>query len=206
MLPKLISSLPLNTLTNGVTNMPTKFGLALRSSGQKYLMKLITSPLMWLPSGSWSVMIMILPYRRDLISSSDVYSLEKSRPTMVHRFLTSALALRTFLLVSRTLSTFPLSGNTPNSSLPTTSRPATARALAESPSVSTRVHLYPWSVPAQWASSSFGTLTPALRFTTSNCFLNLRLVFDSTTLLRCSMSSPLQSRLSLGCGMVRDDP
>lgn len=37
-------------------------------------------------------------------------------------------------------STFPLSGRTPNSSLPTTSSPDTARAFAESPSVSISVH------------------------------------------------------------------
>ena len=44
-------------------------------------------------------------------------------------------------------------------SLPTTSNPATASAIAESPSVSTSVHSDDLDVPAKCASCSLGTST-----------------------------------------------
>lgn len=44
-------------------------------------------------------------------------------------------------------------------SLPTTSNPATASAIAESPSVSTSVHSDDLEVPAKCASCSLGTST-----------------------------------------------
>lgn len=59
-------------------------------------------------------------------------------------------------VASRTLRTFPFRGNTPYLSLPTTPKPATARDLAESPSVRIRVQSREFLVPASLASSNFG--------------------------------------------------
>ena len=59
----------------------------------------------------------------------------------------------------RVFSNFPLSGKTPYVSLPTTDRPDTAVALAESPSVKIMVQLGESFVPALFASSSFGMIT-----------------------------------------------
>lgn len=59
-------------------------------------------------------------------------------------------------VASRTLRTFPFRGNTPYLSLPTTPKPATARDLAESPSVRISVQSREFLVPASLASSNFG--------------------------------------------------
>ena len=59
-------------------------------------------------------------------------------------------------LASRTLSSFPRSGNTPKLSRPTTLSPATASDLAESPSVRMSVHSCAFRVPALLASDSLG--------------------------------------------------
>mmetsp|Transcript_43530 Transcript_43530/g.68982 ORF Transcript_43530/g.68982 Transcript_43530/m.68982 type:complete len:217 (-) Transcript_43530:658-1308(-) len=56
-------------------------------------------------------------------------------------------------LAPRTFNSFPFRGNTPKFSRPTVASPATARALAESPSVKIRVQLCPF-FPAFIASSS----------------------------------------------------
>ena len=50
----------------------------------------------------------------------------------------------------------PLKGNTPYLSRPTTPRPATAKVLAESPSVKINVQSDDHFVPASLASSSLG--------------------------------------------------
>ena len=61
------------------------------------------------------------------------------------------------LLASLTFKNFPLRGNTPYLSLPTNSIPASAKLLAESPSVRIMVQASANRVPASLASSSFGT-------------------------------------------------
>ena len=60
-------------------------------------------------------------------------------------------------LASRTLRSLPRSGKTPKLSRPTTVRPATASALAESPSVRMRVQSLAYLVPALFASESLGS-------------------------------------------------
>mmetsp|Transcript_2795 Transcript_2795/g.7233 ORF Transcript_2795/g.7233 Transcript_2795/m.7233 type:complete len:254 (-) Transcript_2795:932-1693(-) len=100
-------------------------------------------------------MIMMEPYLRPFNSSS--YSRFRSRPTILMMFWISAFPIICFSVASRTLSTLPRSGKTPNLSLPTTLRPATASALAESPSVRISVHSREFLPPASLASSSFGT-------------------------------------------------
>mmetsp|Transcript_25410 Transcript_25410/g.75653 ORF Transcript_25410/g.75653 Transcript_25410/m.75653 type:complete len:231 (+) Transcript_25410:2492-3184(+) len=80
-----------------------------------------------------------------------------SRPQIFRRFWISMLPVTCLKFASRTFSTLPLSGKTPYLSRPTTLRPATARDLAESPSVRMRVHSCEFLPPASLASSSFGT-------------------------------------------------
>ena len=70
---------------------------------------------------------------------------------------TSAFSSAALTPRSRTLSSLPRSGKTPKRSRPTTARPATASALAESPSVRMSVHSCARrALPARFASSSFG--------------------------------------------------
>ena len=57
---------------------------------------------------------------------------------------------------SLTFKNLPLKGKTPYLSLPTTSIPARAKLLAESPSVNIIVHYDEFLPPASLASSSFG--------------------------------------------------
>ena len=57
----------------------------------------------------------------------------------------------------------PRTGKMPKVSRPTTSSPATASALAESPSVTISVHAPPLAVPASSASSSLAMLSPPPR-------------------------------------------
>mmetsp|Transcript_17264 Transcript_17264/g.49335 ORF Transcript_17264/g.49335 Transcript_17264/m.49335 type:complete len:265 (+) Transcript_17264:2086-2880(+) len=100
-------------------------------------------------------MIMMEPYRRPLSSAS--YSRLRSRPTILMMFWISSFAIICFNVASRTLSSLPRRGKTPYLSRPTTLRPATARALAESPSVRMSVHSAELLPPASLASSNFGT-------------------------------------------------
>ena len=72
------------------------------------------------------------------------------------RFWISGFSIIYLVYASLTFRNFPLSGNTPNLSLPTSSIPARARLLAESPSVRIIVHYSAFLVPASLASSSFG--------------------------------------------------
>mmetsp|Transcript_13089 Transcript_13089/g.34634 ORF Transcript_13089/g.34634 Transcript_13089/m.34634 type:complete len:219 (+) Transcript_13089:2074-2730(+) len=107
-------------------------------------------------------MIMMEPYLRPFSSSS--YSWLRSRPTILMMLWISVFDIICFSVASRTLSTLPRSGNTPNLSLPTTLRPATAKALAESPSVRISVHSLEFLPPASFASSSFGTPVSRVTF------------------------------------------
>ena len=68
------------------------------------------------------------------------YDLCMSRPRMVMRLEISSFPNTVFMPTSRTFNSFPRNGNTPNRSRPTTDRPATASAFAESPSVRMSVH------------------------------------------------------------------
>mmetsp|Transcript_98086 Transcript_98086/g.245798 ORF Transcript_98086/g.245798 Transcript_98086/m.245798 type:complete len:237 (+) Transcript_98086:1997-2707(+) len=118
-------------------------------------MRLMIKPLMCEPSKSWSAMIMMEPYLKPFNSSS--YSRLKSKPMILMMFWISSLAIICFNVASRTLSILPLRGNTPYLSRPMTLSPATARALAESPSVRMSVHSAEFLPPASLASSNFGT-------------------------------------------------
>ena len=129
------------------------------------------------------------------------------------RFWISSFSAHCFSLTSRTFSSLPYassfltsptrSGNTPKLSRPTTPRPPTASALAESPSVMISVVSPECFVPALFASSSFGmssnyasrpraaptrlAFTPLLFF--RNCV-------SRTRMLRATRSSsPLRSSL-----------
>ena len=87
-------------------------------------------------------------------------------PRMRTRFWISSFSAHCFSLTSRTFSSLPYrslpsltptrSGNTPKLSRPTTPRPPTASALAESPSVTISVASPECFVPALFASSSLG--------------------------------------------------
>mmetsp|Transcript_25408 Transcript_25408/g.75641 ORF Transcript_25408/g.75641 Transcript_25408/m.75641 type:complete len:280 (+) Transcript_25408:2459-3298(+) len=122
----------------------------------------MSSPLMWEPSWSWSAMIMMEPYLSPFSSSS--YSRLRSRPTILMMFWISVFDIICFSVASRTFRTLPRSGKTPYLSRPTTLRPATARALAESPSVRISVHSLESLPPASFASSSFGTPVSRVTF------------------------------------------
>ena len=90
-------------------------------------------------------------------------------------------------LASRTLSGLPLSGKTPYKSRPTTPRPDTASALAESPSVRMSVQSLPRAPPAAFASSSFVMpvsrvfFEPPLRLSCSSCLNLVQASTRSTT-------------------------
>mmetsp|Transcript_13085 Transcript_13085/g.34606 ORF Transcript_13085/g.34606 Transcript_13085/m.34606 type:complete len:240 (-) Transcript_13085:822-1541(-) len=71
-------------------------------------------------------------------------------------FMISLFSATWRCVTSRTLSSFPRSGKTPYLSRPTTARPATASALALSPSVRMRVQCCAFLPPASFASSSLG--------------------------------------------------
>ena len=123
------------------------------SSGQNVWKKFITSPLIWDPSKSWSAMIIIEPYLKDLTFS---YFLANWRPRIFIRYCSSWFSEDCFGVASLTFKSFPFNGNTPYLSLPTISIPAMARDLAESPSVKIKVQYSEFFVPASLASSSFG--------------------------------------------------
>lgn len=92
------------------------------------------------------------PYLKDFKS---VYCLSFYNPTILIKFSISSLFIIYFMLASLTFNSLPLSGNTPYRSLPTTSIPDIANALAESPSVRIRVHYSEFRFPASLASSNF---------------------------------------------------
>mmetsp|Transcript_9905 Transcript_9905/g.27631 ORF Transcript_9905/g.27631 Transcript_9905/m.27631 type:complete len:218 (+) Transcript_9905:2931-3584(+) len=121
--------------------------------GHQWCTKLISRPLMWEPSWSWSVISMMEPYRSRFVES---YSCLVSKPMIFNRFWISALPVTCLKFASLTFSTLPLSGKTPYLSRPTTLRPATARDLAESPSVKINVQSCEFLPPASLASSNFG--------------------------------------------------
>ena len=151
--------------------MKSKF----RSSGHKKWNILISNPLIWNPSWSWSVIIIIFPYLSDLTS---LYFLLLSNPRIFLILTISVLALICFTFASRTLRTLPFRGNTPYLSLPTSDNPAIAIDFAESPSVRIRVHWSDFFVPAQLASSNFGTIIlffflPSVFFRSLLSFLEL---------------------------------
>mmetsp|Transcript_1785 Transcript_1785/g.3892 ORF Transcript_1785/g.3892 Transcript_1785/m.3892 type:complete len:207 (+) Transcript_1785:26-646(+) len=98
-------------------------------------------------------MIMTEPYRN---SSVEVYCFLRSKPIIFRRFWISVLPVTCLKLASLTFKTFPFNGKTPKLSRPTTESPATAKALAESPSVKMSVHSLEFLPPAQLASSSLG--------------------------------------------------
>lgn len=140
---------------------------------------------------TWSVMIMRLPY---LSSSTDVYFLLCFNPRMVFMCWISILFWIWVMFASRTLRSFPRSGNTPYLSLPTTDRPPSTSALAESPSVRINVQclLCPFT-PAKLASSSLGTLirlmqhVSIIHLTSNGCFLHNHLwILEPSALAICS--------------------
>ena len=72
-----------------------------------------------------------------------------------HRIKTSSFFMIAACDASRTFKGLPLRGKTPYKSRPTTPRPLTAKAFAESPSVNMSVQSLPLAPPALLASSSF---------------------------------------------------
>jgi len=80
------------------------------------------------------------------------------------------------MVMSRTLSSLPRSGNTPHFSRPTSFKPEMADVAAESPSVKMRVHSFDLEVPANNASSNLviprmvERFLPSVFFTSRNDF------------------------------------
>ena len=89
------------------------------------------------------------------------------------------------MVISRTFSSFPFKGNTPQRSRPTSLRPEMADVAAESPSVRIKVHSADRAVPARRASSSFVIPRKTERFLPS-VFLTSRSDLASRTCLASS--------------------
>ena len=118
--------------------------------------RFIPRPLIWLPSKSWSVINKILPYLRFVFISSEVYVLFDSNPRIFFISIISLLSI-TFLFVSPlTFNNLPFIGYTPIIFLSVDDSPDTIPAFAESPSQNIIVHIFDFSVPAQFASISLG--------------------------------------------------
>ena len=83
------------------------------------------------------------------------------------------------VLASRTLRSLPRSGKTPYRSRPTTERPDTASAFAESPSVRMRVQCSELRPPASLASSSLGMPVSLVAFLPSDFFISLLCLKDA---------------------------
>lgn len=98
------------------------------------------------------------------------------------RFWISGFSMICLLLASRTFKNLPLRGKTPYLSLPTTSMPASAKLLAESPSVKMIVHCSAFRVPALFASSSLGIPTSFYFFFPTICFAILASSFAFATI------------------------
>uniref|UniRef100_A0A6G5A4I2 Secreted protein n=1 Tax=Rhipicephalus microplus TaxID=6941 RepID=A0A6G5A4I2_RHIMP len=98
--------------------------------------------------------------------------------------LISAFSRICLWVASRTLRIFPLRGNTPNLSRPTTASPETAKLLAESPSVRMRVQSTELRVPASLASSNLGIPLSLECFLAEHfwpsCFWALKFTHDMT--------------------------
>mmetsp|Transcript_93175 Transcript_93175/g.266263 ORF Transcript_93175/g.266263 Transcript_93175/m.266263 type:complete len:207 (+) Transcript_93175:1982-2602(+) len=139
------------------------------------------------------------PYRNELSGPSE-YVFPKSRPRMVHRCMSSALFRSCLVVPSRTFSTFPLSGNTPYVSRPNVSSPATASALAESPSVSISVQAFARAVPARRASSSFGILRPRNRLLPPGAAVSLRMAAN------CFLLAASTTAATIPAGPSRSTP
>mmetsp|Transcript_2800 Transcript_2800/g.7255 ORF Transcript_2800/g.7255 Transcript_2800/m.7255 type:complete len:236 (-) Transcript_2800:562-1269(-) len=123
-------------------------------------------------------------------------------------------------VTSRTFSSLPRSGNTPYRSRPTTASPATARALALSPSVRMSVQSQPFLPPASFASSSFGMpstrlpLPPVLAFLSicavilawaSEMTAETTSVFSTTSSMKARLIAqvlPKLEALSVICSLV----
>ena len=88
---------------------------------------------------------------------------------------------------SRTFRGLPFKGKTPYKSRPTTPRPDTAKAFAESPSVKIRVQSLPLAPPAEFASSNFVMpvsrifFDPPFRLSCSSCLNLVQAKTRSTT-------------------------
>mmetsp|Transcript_43036 Transcript_43036/g.77214 ORF Transcript_43036/g.77214 Transcript_43036/m.77214 type:complete len:204 (-) Transcript_43036:1565-2176(-) len=169
-------------------------------------MKLMINPLMCEPSWSWSVMIMMEPYRNPRTSE---YSVPASKAMILITWSISLFSSICFTVSSLTFRNFPRRGNTPKRSRPTTPRPATAKAFAESPSVRISVHSPPFLVPASLASSSLGI--PKMRFVRP---MSLRLRCCANSLLpsaldhswSASMMPLLSTSSSRGSGTAHSEP
>lgn len=91
--------------------------------------------------------------------------------TLIRLFI-SAFSIICLVVASLTFSSLPLRGKTPYLSLPIIPRPATAKVLAESPSVNIKVQSLELRVPASFASSSFGIPFSLLCFPAEHFFVN----------------------------------
>ena len=151
----------------GVMNSTKNPGI-LKSDGKCACRKLISKPLMWDPSWSWSVMIMMWPYRRLFTLS---YAVPCRRPKICLMYVISALFMIWSCDASLTFKSFPRSGKTPYRSRPTTDKPLTASAFAESPSVKINVQCSEFLPPASLASSSLGIPVRRVFFAPS-CFFS----------------------------------
>jgi len=110
-----------------------------------------------------------------------------------NKSFTTAIVFYTCLCeASRTFNSLPFNGNTPYLSRPTTLRPAIAKALAESPSVTISVQSLEFFVPALFASSSFGI--PFKRL----CLLEAVFLFNCASLLNFTQFS-IFSRTPQSC-------
>ena len=113
------------------------------------------------PSASWSVTMARWRYgRRRALAAS--YVVAGCRPRMDIRLTSSALVSAALAGRSSTLSGLPRSGKTPLRSRPMTEKPVTTNALAESPSVTKRVHPSAPAAPSLSARSYLGTSRPSL--------------------------------------------
>mmetsp|Transcript_53055 Transcript_53055/g.137000 ORF Transcript_53055/g.137000 Transcript_53055/m.137000 type:complete len:248 (-) Transcript_53055:754-1497(-) len=131
-------------------------------------------------------MIMTWPYLRLLRLS---YSLFGSSPTILMMFWISALFIVCWKLASRTFRGLPRRGKTPYLSRPTMLSPATANALALSPSVRISVHSSEPLPPAKLASSSFGI--PRRRREREPVFIFFFMSMDSLALAHCNTVSTM---------------
>ena len=94
---------------------------------------------------------MIDPYQSYFVS---VYFVPILSPVILRRFWISGFSIIWVVVASQTLSIFPFKGKEPYLSLVKVSIPASAKDLAESPSVRIKMHSSDFPVPAQLASSS----------------------------------------------------
>mmetsp|Transcript_84091 Transcript_84091/g.265457 ORF Transcript_84091/g.265457 Transcript_84091/m.265457 type:complete len:267 (-) Transcript_84091:718-1518(-) len=132
---------------------------------------------------------MMEPYRNLEVSR---YSVLRSRPMILSRFWISVFPVTCLKLASLTFKTLPFSGKTPYLSRPTTLSPATARDLAESPSVRIKVQSAEFLPPASLASSSLGIPITRVVF-----FVLLRIWRDMSTFCFALTQSKMSSTTPL---------